>query len=74
MGGLLLSETIEFLSKQVFFFDQKVGFPYKINESLMKIIEKSLKTAKIDREIAESGWILTIFFENFTRHHTRADS
>ena len=38
-------------------FDQKVGFPNKINESLMKIIEKSLKTAKIDRIIAESGWI-----------------
>ena len=52
-----MSETIEFLSKQVFFFDQKVGFPNKINESLMKIIEKSLKTAKIDRKIAESGWI-----------------
>jgi hypothetical protein len=29
----------------------------------MKIIEKSLKTAKIDREIAESGWILTIFLK-----------
>jgi hypothetical protein len=50
MGGLLLSQTIELLSK-------KVGFLNKINESLMKIIEKSLKTAKIDREIAESGWI-----------------
>ena len=39
------------------FFDQKVGFPNKINESLMKINGKSLKTAKIDRKIAESGWI-----------------
>jgi hypothetical protein len=27
------------------------------NESLMKIIEKSLQTVKIDRKIAESGWI-----------------
>jgi hypothetical protein len=35
----------------------EVGSPNKINESLMKIIEKSLKTAKIDRKIAESGWI-----------------
>jgi hypothetical protein len=26
------------------------------NEPLMKISEKSLKTAKIDRKIAESGW------------------
>jgi hypothetical protein len=38
-------------------FEQKVGFPNKINESLMKIIEKSLRTAKIDRKIAESEWI-----------------
>ena len=29
----------------------------------MKIIETPLKTAKIDREIAESGWILTIFLK-----------
>jgi len=50
-----------------------VGFTNKINESLMKIIEKLPKTAKIDRKIAESGWIKTIFSENFTRHHTRAD-
>jgi hypothetical protein len=54
--GPKADKTIELLSNQ-FFFDQKVGFSYKINESLMKIIEKSLKTAKIDRKIAESGWI-----------------
>jgi len=57
VGGLILSQTIDFLSKQVFFFDQKVGFPNKINEFLMKIIEKSFKTSKIDRKIAESVWI-----------------
>jgi hypothetical protein len=56
VGGLLMFKKIEFLSKQMFFSAKRRVFVTK-NESLMKIREKSFKTAKIDRRIAQSRWI-----------------
>jgi hypothetical protein len=39
------------------FFGQTAGFCHKKKEFLMKIREKSFKTAKIDRRIAQSRWV-----------------
>jgi hypothetical protein len=49
-------KIIGFLSEQVFFLAKWLVFLTQKNEALMKIREKSLKTVKIDRKIAESGW------------------
>ena len=74
VGGLLMFETIAFLSKQVVFFPKKWVFLLKKTNPYWKWKKKSTWRAKISRKIAKFWWISVIFLRHFDNYHAHRDS